>query len=106
MVFYRSLSDSKSPHVSRTFLSILVVLNNEVVWMVSILPLISNSSSLFFLLLGTVPSASTIIGIIITLMFHGFFQVFVYLFTFFYFRSVVLCNGKIIFFSGLLAGSR
>ena len=31
MVFYWSLSDSKSPQLSRTFLSILAVLNNAVV---------------------------------------------------------------------------
>ena len=37
MVFHCSLSDSKSPQVSQTFLSILAVLNNAVVWMVSIL---------------------------------------------------------------------
>ena len=32
------LSDSKSPQVSRTLLSILAVLNNLVVWMVSTRP--------------------------------------------------------------------
>ena len=31
MVFYKSLSDSKFPQVSRTLLSILVDLNNAVV---------------------------------------------------------------------------
>ena len=45
--FYGSLSDSKSPQVSRTFLSILVGLNNSVVWMVSILLLISNPFNFF-----------------------------------------------------------
>ena len=44
MVFHWSLSDSKSPQVSRTLLSILAVLNNAVVWMVSTRPLISKSS--------------------------------------------------------------
>ena len=38
MVFHWSLSDSKSPQVSRTLLSILAVLNNAVVWMVSTRP--------------------------------------------------------------------
>ena len=38
MVFYWSLSDSKSPQVSRTFLSILAVLNNAVVRIVTIRP--------------------------------------------------------------------
>ena len=35
MVSHRSLSDSKSPRVSRTFLSILADLNNTVVGMIS-----------------------------------------------------------------------
>ena len=35
MVIHWSLSDSKSPQVSRTLRSILTVLNNTVVWMVS-----------------------------------------------------------------------
>ena len=34
MVFHWSLSDSKSPQISRTLLSILAVLNNAVVCMV------------------------------------------------------------------------
>ena len=38
MVFHWSLSDSKSPPVSRTLLSILAVLNNAVLWMVSNFP--------------------------------------------------------------------
>ena len=44
MVFHRSLSDSKSPQVSRTLLCILAVLNNAVVWMVSTRPRTSKSS--------------------------------------------------------------
>ena len=35
LIFRWSLSDSKSPQVSRTLLSILAVLNNAVVWIVS-----------------------------------------------------------------------
>ena len=35
MVFHWSLSDRKSPQVSRTLLSILAIFNNVVVWMVS-----------------------------------------------------------------------
>ena len=38
-------SHSKSPQISRTLLSILVGLNNVVVWMVSTRPFISKSSS-------------------------------------------------------------
>ena len=45
MVFLWSLSDSKSPQVSRTLLSILADLNNAVVRMVSTRVFISKSSS-------------------------------------------------------------
>ena len=38
MIFHWSLSDSKSPQVSRTLLSILAVLNNAVVRLVSTRP--------------------------------------------------------------------
>ena len=40
MVFHWSLSDSNSPQVSRTRLSILAVLSNAVVWIVSIIIII------------------------------------------------------------------
>ena len=67
-----SLSDSKSPQVSRALLRILADLNNEVVWMVSPHPLISKSSSLFINPLVTrVPIT---IGINVTFMFHSFFN--------------------------------
>ena len=69
-----SLSDSKSPQVSRTLLSILAVLNNNVVWMVSTRPPISKSSSTFSNPLVTVPNALITIGIIVTCMFHSFFS--------------------------------
>ena len=74
MVFHSSLSDSKSPQVSRTIFSILAVLNNVVVWMVSTRPLTSKSSSPFNNPLVTVPKASIAIGIIVTFMFHSFFN--------------------------------
>ena len=48
IVFHWSVSDSKSPQISRTLLSILADLYNVLVWMVSIRPLISNSSSPHF----------------------------------------------------------
>ena len=48
MVFRWSLSNRKSPKVSRTFLSILAVLNKVVVWMLSTRPLISKTPSPFF----------------------------------------------------------
>ena len=50
MVFHWRLSDSKSPQVSRTLLSILSVLNNAVVWMVSTCLPTSKSVNVFFLL--------------------------------------------------------
>ena len=74
MVFHWSLSDSKPPQVSGTLLSILAILNNAVVWMVSTCPPTSKSSSLFNNPLLTVPKAPIIIGIIITFMFHCFFN--------------------------------
>ena len=74
MVFHWNLSDSKSPQVSRTLLSILAVLNNVVVWMVSARPPTSKSSSPFSNPLVTVPNAPITIGIIVTCMFHSFFN--------------------------------
>ena len=74
MVFRWSLSDSKSPQVSRTLLSILAVLNNAVVWMVSTRPPTSKSSSPFSNPLVTVPNASITIGIIVTCMLNSFFN--------------------------------
>ena len=74
MVFHWSLSDSKSPQASRTLLSILAVLNNAVVWMISTRPPTSNSSNPFSNPLVTVPNAPITIGIIVTCMFHSFFN--------------------------------
>ena len=70
------------------------------VWMVSIPPMISCSSSFSFPL-GTVPSVQSTVDITVTLMFHSFFflsstvPVIIYLFAFFYFHSVIHWNGKI-----------
>ena len=74
MVFHRSLSDRKSPQVSRTLLSILTILNNAVVWLVSTRPPTSKSSGPFSNPLVTVPKAPFTIGIIVTCMFHSFFN--------------------------------
>ena len=74
MVFHWSLSDSKSPQVSRIFLSILVVLNNVVVCMVSTRPPTSKSSSPFSNLLITTPKAPITIGTIVTFVFQSFFN--------------------------------
>ena len=74
MVFHWRLSDSKSPQVSRTLLSILAVFNNAVVWMVSARPPTSESSRPFNNPLVTVPKVPFTIGIIVTCMFHSFFN--------------------------------
>ena len=66
--------DSKSSQVSRTLLSILNVLNNAVVLMVSTRPPTSKSSSSFINSLVTVWKAPVKIGIIVTFMFHSFFN--------------------------------
>ncbi len=101
MVFHWSLRDSKSPQVSRTLLSILTVLNNVVVWMVSTRSPTSKSSGPFKNPSVTVPKAPITIGIIITFMFHSFFQfpskvvVLILLFTFFQFYSVVNRDSKV-----------
>ena len=98
MVFHWSLSDSKSPQVSRALLSIL---NNGVVWMVSTRPLISKSSNPFNNPLVTVPKAPITIDIVVTFMFHSFFQfpckihVLIILFTSFQFYSVVSRDSKV-----------
>ena len=90
--------------------------------MVSTRPPTSKSSSLFSNPLVTVPNAPITIGIIVTLMFHSFFQfprkveVLILPFTFFQFYSVVSRDSKVDYFanslvflliiikSGLLAG--
>ena len=54
MVFHWSLSDSKSPEVSRTVLSTQADLHNAVLWVISACPPISNSSNLFTKTLGIV----------------------------------------------------
>ena len=74
MIFRRSLNDSNSPQVSRTLLNILAVLNNVVVWMVSTRLPPSKSSSPFSNPLVTVPNAPITIGIIVTCIFHSYFN--------------------------------
>ena len=74
MVSHRNPSDSKSPQVSRTLLSILADLNKAVVWMVFARPLISKSSSPWTNPLVTVPSVTITIGIIVTFIFYCFFS--------------------------------
>ena len=74
MVSHWSLSDSKSLQISRTPLSIMADLNNAVVLMVSIRPLISKFSTPCTNPLVPVPSAPFIIGISVTFMFTSFIQ--------------------------------
>ena len=74
MVFHWSLSDSKSPQVSQTLLSILAVLSNAVIWIVSTCPPTSKSSRLFNNPLVIVPKAPITIGAIVTFMLHSFFN--------------------------------
>ena len=74
MILHWSLSNSRSPQISRTLLSILAVLDNAVVWMVFTRPPTIKSSSPFNSPLVTVPKAPITIGIIVTFMFHSFFN--------------------------------
>ena len=74
MVFHWSMSDSKSPQVTRTRLRILVVLSNAAIWIVSTRPPTSKSSRPFNNPLVIVPKAPITIGTIVTFMFHSFFN--------------------------------
>ena len=94
MVFHQSLSDSKSHQVSRTLLSILADLNNAVVWMVCTRPLIAKSSSPFINPLVTVTRAPITI-VTQFLQFPSQIKVFIILFTFFQFYSVVCRDSKV-----------
>ena len=54
--------------------AILIDLNNAVVWMVTIFPVISNYSCPLSISLGTVPSQTITSGINVLLMFHSIFR--------------------------------
>ena len=60
--------------VSRTLLSILAILSNAAVWMVSTRPLISKSSSSYIAPLVTALRVSITIGITVNYIFHSFFD--------------------------------
>ena len=66
-------SDSKSPQVPRTLLSILADLNCVVFWIVSTFPLISKSPSPCTNPVVTLLSAPITIGNTVTSMFHSFY---------------------------------
>ena len=108
MVFHWSLSDSRSPQVSITLLSILAVLNNVVVSMVSTRLPTYNSSTPFSNPLVTIPNTPITINIIATCMFHSFFQfpskveVLILLLTFFQLYSVVSRDSKVDYFASSL----
>ena len=115
MVFHWRLSDSKSPQVSRTLLSILAVLNNAAVWMVSTRPPTSKSSCPFSNPVVTVPNAPITVGIIVTFLFHSFFNSLArskYLSSFSYSFSFILWSAgtakstilQVLFFFCLLLG--
>ena len=74
MVLHWSLSDIKSPQVSRILVKILAILSNAVDWIVSTRPPISKSSTPFNNPLVIVPNAPITIGTIVTFMFHSFFN--------------------------------
>ena len=74
MVFHWILRDNKCPQVSWTLLSIVADVNNAVVWMDSILPLISSSSSFSSMPFGTVPCPPTMTDITVTFLLLGFFS--------------------------------
>ena len=72
MVCNWSLGNSKSPQVTRTFLSILTNPNNAVIWMFSTRLFLSKSSSPYINPLVNVPRAPITIDIIVTYMFYIF----------------------------------
>ena len=100
MVFHWSLSDRKSPQISRTHLSILPVFNNAVVWMVSTRQPIFKYSRPFNNPLVNVPKALSTIGTIVSLIFNSFFgsqarSKYLSFFSFFHFYSVVRRVSKV-----------
>ena len=72
MVFHWNLIDRKSDQISRTLLGILAYLNNALIWMVSILPPISDPFSPLSKPSRTIPSTPITIGITVLLMFYSF----------------------------------
>ena len=108
MVFHGSLSNSKSPQVYRSLLSILAVLNNVVVWMVSTCPLTLKSSNPLNNPLVILLKAPITIGTIITFMFHSLSNslarsMYLSFFShFFQFYSVVSWDSKVDNFANFL----
>ena len=82
----------QSLQASRTLLSILAVFNNAVVRMVSTQPSTSKSSRPFNNPLVTVPNAPITIGIIVTFLFHSFFNSLARSRYLFHILSVLFCG--------------
>ena len=74
IVSHLSLSDSKSPQVSKTLLSILPDLNNAIVWMVSVRRFISEFPKPWINPSVTLPKAPITIGNNATFLSHSFFN--------------------------------
>ena len=105
------ISERKSPQVSRTLLSILGYFNSAVVWMVSILLLITSSPSLFSKFLEIVARTPTLIRIIVNFIFLSFFfnflTRFVYLSSFSRSFAFIVWSSKwpVLFFLTWIEGS-
>ena len=111
MVSRWSLSDIKSPQVSRTLLSTQADLYNDVVRIVSTRSLISKSSRLCTNPLLTVRSTTNTIGITVNFMFRRFFflfsskvKVLVCIFVFFQFCPLVSLNDTIFYLADSIFG--
>ena len=74
IVFHWSLSDSTFLRVFGAFLRIIANLRRDLVWVVSVLPLIFSSQSFFPALGGRSKRPPTTIDITITFMLHSFFS--------------------------------
>ena len=74
LVFPWSLSDITSSQISKTRLSILVDVNNAVIWMFFSLPLPFDCSNPVSNRWGNVSSTPITLAMAITLMFHSFFN--------------------------------
>ena len=85
MFFHSSLSDRKSPQVSRTLLSILAVLNDIAVWVVSTHPQLPSPLNNP---LVNVPNAPITIDIIVTFLFHSFLFICLFFVLFCFFNSL------------------
>ena len=96
-----SISDSNSPQVSRTLLSILADLNNAVVWIVLACPSIFDSFY-FTNLLEIAPSAPFTSGITVSFTFHSFFSSLTtcIFFVLFDFHLAIQRNGKVSYSAG------